>query len=109
VRALDVPRVRHRYVDVEVAAGTVRVFVREAGPTDGATLLLLHGFPSGSHQALIVWDRNDPIFPEPGAHAYLADLPQAELHTFDTGNFALEENLPEIAPLIAAFLGRVST
>jgi pimeloyl-ACP methyl ester carboxylesterase len=290
---LDVPRVRHRYVDVEVAAGTLRVFVREAGPADGPTLLLLHGFPSASHQfrrlidalgtgyrlvapdypgfghteapagftysfealadvverlvlelglerfvlymfdfggpvgyrlamrqpgrvvglviqnanaydvglsdmaramianrpgvpgaearvrellaesvtrgqyeggttdvelvapdgwtldqhfldrpdrqraqvalaldyhtnveqyptwqrwlrehqppALIVWGRNDPIFPEPGAHAYLADLPQAELHTFDTGHFALEENLPEIAPLIAAFLDRVST
>jgi pimeloyl-ACP methyl ester carboxylesterase len=293
MRALDIPRVRHRHVDVEVAAGTVRVFVREAGPASGPTLLLLHGFPSASHQfrrlidalgtryrlvapdypgfghtdapagftysfdpladvlerlvielgldrfvlymfdfggpvgyrlalrqpdrvaglviqnanayeaglsdvaramianrpgvpgaesrvrellaesvtrgqyeggttdvelvapdgwtldqhfldrpdrqraqvalaldyhtnveqypiwqrwfrehrppALIVWGRNDPIFPEPGAHAYLADLPQAELHTFDTGHFALEENLPEIAPLIAAFLDRVST
>ncbi|MDR8415166.1 alpha/beta hydrolase [Nonomuraea sp. 3-1Str] len=56
--------------------------------------------------ALIVWGRNDPFFPEPGAHAYLRDLPGAELHVFDTGHFALEENLPEIAPLIAAFLDR---
>jgi pimeloyl-ACP methyl ester carboxylesterase len=31
-------------------------------------------------------------------------LPGAEIHLFDTGHFALEENLPEIAPLIAAFL-----
>jgi pimeloyl-ACP methyl ester carboxylesterase len=53
---------------------------------------------------LIVWGANDPFFPEPGARAYLRDLPNAELHLFDTGHFALEENLPEIAPLIAAFL-----
>ena len=56
--------------------------------------------------ALIVWGRNDAFFPEPGARAYLRDLPDAEIHLFDTGHFALEENLPEIAPLIAAFLDR---
>lgn len=56
---------------------------------------------------LIVWGRNDPIFPEPGAHAYLRDVPDAELHLFDTGHFALEENLPEIAPLISGFLERI--
>lgn len=55
---------------------------------------------------LIVWGRNDPFFPEPGAHAYLADLPDAELHVLDTGHFALADKLPEIAPLIAAFLDR---
>ncbi|MEU9133602.1 alpha/beta hydrolase [Kitasatospora sp. NPDC048540] len=55
---------------------------------------------------LIVWGRNDPFFPEPGARAYLRDLPGAELHLFDTGHFALEERLPEIAPLIADFLTR---
>ena len=55
---------------------------------------------------LIVWGRNDAFFPEPGAGAYLRDLPDAEIHLFDTGHFALEENLPEIAPLIAAFLDK---
>ncbi|MEV6554422.1 alpha/beta hydrolase [Nocardia sp. NPDC051756] len=55
---------------------------------------------------LIIWGRNDPFFPEPGAHAYLYDLPDAELHLFDTGHFALEEKLPDIAPLIADFLDR---
>ena len=55
---------------------------------------------------LIIWGRNDAFFPEEGALAYLGDLPDAELHTFDTGHFALEENLPEIAPLIAAFLDK---
>ncbi|MFI7703935.1 alpha/beta fold hydrolase [Nonomuraea sp. NPDC049480] len=56
---------------------------------------------------LIVWGRHDPFFPEPGARAYLRDLPEAELHLYDTGHFALEENLPEIAPLIAGFLDRL--
>lgn len=56
---------------------------------------------------LIVWGRNDSIFPEPGANAYLRDVPDAELHLFDTGHFALEENLPEIASLIAGFLERI--
>ena len=47
--------------------------------------------------ALIVWGRNDAFFPEPGARAYLRDLPGADLHLLDTGHFPLEENLPEIA------------
>ncbi|HZC14983.1 MAG TPA: alpha/beta hydrolase [Thermoleophilaceae bacterium] len=55
---------------------------------------------------LITWGRGDPFFPEPGARAYLRDVPDAELHLFDTGHFALEEHLPEIAPLIATFLDR---
>ncbi|MFF2556429.1 alpha/beta fold hydrolase [Nocardia sp. NPDC058058] len=54
--------------------------------------------------ALILWGRNDAFFPEAGAHAYLRDLPDAALHLFDTGHFALEENLPEIAALIADFV-----
>ncbi|MET9515640.1 alpha/beta hydrolase [Streptomyces sp. NPDC002994] len=55
---------------------------------------------------LILWGRNDMFFPETGAHAYLTDVPEAELHVFDTGHFALEDKLPEIAPLIADFLDR---
>ncbi|WP_340380114.1 alpha/beta hydrolase [Streptomyces sp. SS7] len=58
--------------------------------------------------ALILWGRHDPFFPEPGARAYLRDLPDAALHLFDTGHFALETHLPEIAPLIAGFLDRLS-
>lgn len=55
---------------------------------------------------LILWGRGDGFFPEAGAHAYLRDLPDAELHVLDTGHFALEEKLPEIAPLVARFLDR---
>lgn len=59
--------------------------------------------------ALIVWGEHDPFFPAPGAHAYLADLPDAELHLFGTGHFALETHLPEIAPLVGDFLDRLHT
>ncbi|MFI7539061.1 alpha/beta fold hydrolase [Streptosporangium sp. NPDC049376] len=56
---------------------------------------------------LVVWGSNDPFFVAEGARAYLRDVPEAELHLFNTGHFALEEKLPEITPLIADFLERV--
>ena len=55
---------------------------------------------------LIVWGKNDKIFPEPGAQAYLRDLPDAEMHILDTGHFALEDKLDVMAPLIRDFLDR---
>lgn len=55
---------------------------------------------------LIVWGKNDFIFPEPGAHPYLRDLPDAEMHILDTGHFALEDKLDVMAPLIRDFLDR---
>lgn len=55
---------------------------------------------------LITWGVNDPFFTEAGARAYLRDVPDASLHLFDAGHFALEDRLPEIAPLIADFLDR---
>jgi pimeloyl-ACP methyl ester carboxylesterase len=53
---------------------------------------------------LIVWGKNDVIFPADGAHAYLRDLPDAELHLLDTGHFALEDKCNEIARLMRDFL-----
>jgi hypothetical protein len=41
-----------------------------------------------------------------GAHADLKDLPDAEIHILDTGHFALEDKLDEIAPLMNDFLDR---
>ncbi|MFD1952145.1 alpha/beta fold hydrolase [Sphingomonas arantia] len=55
---------------------------------------------------LIVWGKNDKIFPEPGAHPYRRDLPNAEMHILDTGHFALEDKLDVMAPLIRNFLDR---
>ena len=55
---------------------------------------------------LIVWGKNDKIFPPDGAYPYRRDLPDAELHLFDTGHFALEDKADEMVPLIHDFLDR---
>jgi pimeloyl-ACP methyl ester carboxylesterase len=55
---------------------------------------------------LVVWGRNDPIFPVQGAYPFLRDLPRAELQLLDTGHFALEEDVETIATLMRSFLRR---
>jgi pimeloyl-ACP methyl ester carboxylesterase len=55
---------------------------------------------------LIVWGKNDKIFPADGATPYLRDLPDAELHLLNTGHFALEDKLDVMEPLIHGFLDR---
>ncbi len=54
---------------------------------------------------LIVWGKNDKIFPSEGAHPYKRDLKNVELHLLNTGHFALEEDGETIARLIRTFLG----
>jgi pimeloyl-ACP methyl ester carboxylesterase len=63
-------------------------------------------FRSRRPPTLIVWGKNDVIFPADGAAPYLRDLPDAELHLLDTGHFALEDKGNEIAGLIRDFLAR---
>jgi len=53
---------------------------------------------------LIVWGKNDYIFPAEGAHPYKRDLEDVEFHLLDTGHFALEEDGDLIASLIRDFL-----
>jgi len=53
---------------------------------------------------LIVWGKNDYIFPAEGAHPYKRDLKNLEFHLLDTGHFALEEKGDEIANYILKFL-----
>ena len=53
---------------------------------------------------LIVWGKNDPIFPVEGAHPYKRDLKNLEFHLLDTGHFALEEDGDVIAAHIRSFL-----
>jgi pimeloyl-ACP methyl ester carboxylesterase len=55
---------------------------------------------------LIVWGKNDHIFPPAGADPYRRDLKNLEFHLLDTGHFALEEEGTTIAALIRNFLGR---
>ena len=57
---------------------------------------------------LIVWGPQDGYMPAESARAYLADVPDAELHLFeDGGHWLLETHLDEVVPLIRAFLDRV--
>ena len=55
---------------------------------------------------LAVWGRNDPFFLPAGAEAFRRDIPNAEIHSYDTGHFALETHAGEIAVAISAFLGK---
>src|ERR1700746_819003 len=55
---------------------------------------------------LAVWGKNDPFFLPAGAEAFKRDLPNAEIHFFNTGHFALETHAEEIATAIRDFLRR---
>ncbi|PCE62626.1 alpha/beta fold hydrolase [Sediminicola luteus] len=55
---------------------------------------------------LIVWGKNDYIFPDNGAYPYKRDLKNLEFHLLDTGHFALEEKGNEIATHILNFLAK---
>jgi pimeloyl-ACP methyl ester carboxylesterase len=55
---------------------------------------------------LAVWGKNDPFFLPPGAEAFKRDNPNAEVHFYDTGHFALETHQREIADAIREFLNR---
>jgi pimeloyl-ACP methyl ester carboxylesterase len=55
---------------------------------------------------LIVWGDKDEIFPTEGAHPYKRDLNNVEMHLYDTGHFALEEDGADIAQKIQKFLNR---
>jgi pimeloyl-ACP methyl ester carboxylesterase len=55
---------------------------------------------------LAVWGSHDPFFLPPGAEAFRRDNPEAEVHFYDTGHFALETHSTEIAAAIRDFLDR---
>ncbi len=55
---------------------------------------------------LVVWGKNDYIFPVGGAHLYKRDLKGIEVHLLDTGHFALEEDGDAIASHIKRFLSQ---
>lgn len=57
---------------------------------------------------LIVWGPQDGYMPAESARAYLADVPDAELHLFeDGGHWLLETHLDEVVARIRPFLSRV--
>jgi pimeloyl-ACP methyl ester carboxylesterase len=56
---------------------------------------------------LLMWGKNDHIFPEAGAHPYKRDLKNIDFHILNTGHFALEEYGDQIARQMTKFLGRI--
>jgi pimeloyl-ACP methyl ester carboxylesterase len=55
---------------------------------------------------LIFWGQGDIFFTPQGGEAYLRDLPDAEFVRLDSGHFAVEDCLPEIAAGIVSFYDR---
>jgi pimeloyl-ACP methyl ester carboxylesterase len=53
---------------------------------------------------LAVWGKNDPFFLPAGAEAFKRDLPDADVRFVDSGHFALETNVEDIATAIGKFL-----
>ena len=54
-------------------------------------------------KTLIFWGQDDIFFTRAGGEAYLRDLPQAEMHRLDSGHFAVEDCLEQIATNIERF------
>jgi pimeloyl-ACP methyl ester carboxylesterase len=52
---------------------------------------------------LAIWGKNDPFFIAPGAEAFRRDLPNAKVQFLDTGHFAIETHVVEIAAAIKEF------
>jgi pimeloyl-ACP methyl ester carboxylesterase len=63
-------------------------------------------FRKSAPPTLIVWGRNDNIFPEAGAHPYKGDIKDLETHILDAGHFILEDQSDKVLPLILNFLER---
>lgn len=53
---------------------------------------------------LAIWGKNDPFFIPAGAEAYRKDLPHARVQFLDTGHFATETHVVEIAAAMREFL-----
>jgi pimeloyl-ACP methyl ester carboxylesterase len=53
---------------------------------------------------LAIWGKNDPFFIPAGAAAFRKDIPNAQVRFLDTGHFAIETHVVEIAAAIRGFL-----
>jgi pimeloyl-ACP methyl ester carboxylesterase len=54
-------------------------------------------------KTIIFWGQDDIFFTREGGEAYLKDLPEAEMHRLDSGHFAVEDCLDQIARNIGRF------
>lgn len=57
---------------------------------------------------LAIWGRHDPFFIPPGAEAYRRDNPNAVVELLDTGHFALETHVNEIAAAMHRLLAEAT-
>ena len=53
---------------------------------------------------LAIWGKNDPFFIPAGAEAFRKDIPNAQVQFLDTGHFATETHVIEIAAAMKEFL-----
>ncbi len=53
---------------------------------------------------LAIWGKNDPFFVPAGAEAFRKDIPSAKVQFLDTGHFAIETHVVEIASAMMPFL-----
>lgn len=64
-------------------------------------------FRTSQPPLLAVWGRFDPYFVPAGAEAFQRDIPSARVKFLDTGHFALETHVQEVATEVRAFLNVV--
>jgi pimeloyl-ACP methyl ester carboxylesterase len=55
---------------------------------------------------LAIWGKNDPYFIPPGAEAFRRDNPHTTIQFLDTGHFALETHVEEVAASMREFLAK---
>jgi pimeloyl-ACP methyl ester carboxylesterase len=61
-------------------------------------------FRTSKPALLAIWGKHDPFFIPAGARAYCEDNPNAEVRFLDTGHFATETHVVEIAAAMKKFL-----
>lgn len=61
-------------------------------------------FRASKPPLLAIWGKNDPYFVPAGAEAFRRDLPNAQVEFLDTGHFATETHVVEIASAMREFL-----
>ena len=61
-------------------------------------------FRGSNPPLLAIWGKNDPFFVPAGAEAFRKDVPGAQVQFLDTGHFALETHVIEIAAAMKDFL-----
>jgi pimeloyl-ACP methyl ester carboxylesterase len=62
-------------------------------------------FRTSQPPLLAIWGRHDPFFLPAGAEAFKRDIAEADVRLLDTGHFALETHVSEIAAAMRGFLG----